>query len=170
MHPRRRKHDVLVPDVDGNNEGRAKISMDYMYLSEKNKRNPEATNNPPHLVVLDHKHGKIWAHKVLHKSALGTTEWVPRKAVQDLHDNGMQHVTIHVKTNQKPAIVNVQTATQDLHPDRVKSINNAIGESKCNGHIDDGIRRVQEKVKVLRHQIESQLKHKVPDAASTMFG
>ena len=111
-HPKKRKHNVLVPDIDGSKEGPTKISMDYMYLSERNKGDTETANNPPHLVVIDHRHGRIWAHRIPHKGVFGKAKWVPRRMIQDLSNNGMQNVTIQVKTNQEPSIVNVQIAMQ----------------------------------------------------------
>ena len=142
--------------------------MDYMYLSERSKGDPEIANNPPHLVVIDHRHGRIWAHRVPHKGSLGMAELVPRRVVQDLHNNGTHNVTIHVKIDQEPAIVNVQIAIQDPHPDHIIPINSPVAESECNGRIENGIRRVQEKVRALRHQIESNIKCKVPDEAPIM--
>ena len=37
QHPKTRKHNVIVPDIDGSVDGPTKISMDDIYLSERNK-------------------------------------------------------------------------------------------------------------------------------------
>ena len=55
QHPKRRKHNVIIPDVDGSEEGPTKISMDYMYLSERSKEDRDTATNPPHLVIVDHR-------------------------------------------------------------------------------------------------------------------
>ena len=65
-------------------------------------------------------------------------------------------------------MLNVQTAMQELHPDRIIRINNPVGESECNGRIENAIRRLQEKITVLRHQIDSIIKHKISDEAPIM--
>ena len=64
--------------------------------------------------------------------------------------------------------MNAQTAMQDLHPDHIFPINSPVGESECNGRIENGIRRAQEKIRALRHQFESNIKCRVPDEAPVM--
>ena len=61
-HPRKRKHKHLVKDVDGSHEGPTKVSMDYMYLNERAKGEDDVNNNPPDLIVVDHRFGRAWAH------------------------------------------------------------------------------------------------------------
>ena len=167
-HPRKRQHSIKVKDVDGSDEGPTKVSMDYMYLSERSQGDQESANNLPHLVVLDHRHGRLWAHRVPQKGVLGKAEWVPRRVTQDLHNNGMNNVTIHVKTDQEPAIVSLQTAMQDLIPDHIIPISSPVRESECNGRIENGIRRAQEKIRTLRHQLENNIKQRVPYDAPVM--
>ena len=159
---------MTIPDVDGSDEGPTNISMDYMYLGETNKEDRDTPTNPPHLVIVDHRHGRIWAHRVPHKGSFGQAEWVPRRILPDLANNGMQSMKIHVKTDQEPAMVNIQIALQDLNPDRVIPINSTVGGSECNGRIGNAIRRVQEKVRALRHHIEHNIKYKIPDDAPVM--
>ena len=166
--PKRRKHNIIVADIDGSKDGPTKISMDYMYLSERNGNNQDITNNPPHLVVFDHRHGRVWAHRVPQKGVLGKAEWVPRRIIQDLANNGVQDVTLHVKFDQEPAMLNVQIALQDFQPNRIIPINSPVGQSECNGRIENAIRRAQEKVRALRHQLENGIKCKVPGEAQIM--
>ena len=58
-HPKKRKHMVMIPDVDGESVGRATVTMDYMYLNERAKGEQYMPNNPPHLVVVDHRQGRV---------------------------------------------------------------------------------------------------------------
>ena len=37
-------------------------------------------------------------------------------------------------------------------------INSPVGESECNGRVENAVRRVQEKIRVLRHQLERNIK------------
>ena len=164
-HPRRRRHHHLVPDIDGSHTGPNKISMDYMYLSERKNGDGENKNNPPHLVVVDHRHGRVWAHRVPNKGIMGKAEWVPRRVLQDVANNGMQDIVIELKIDQEPAIVNVQTAIQEMHPNKVIPVNSPVGESECNGRVENAIKRIQEKVRTIRHQIEHNIKCKIFDEA-----
>ena len=83
-------------------------------------------------------------------------------------NNGTQNIKVHVKTDQELAMVNLQIAMQDLSPDRIIPVNSLVGESECNGRVENTIRRVQEKVRTLRHQIESNIRCKIPDEAPLM--
>ena len=38
---------MIIPDIDGSEEGPTKLSMDYMYLGEKNKEDRDTPTNPP---------------------------------------------------------------------------------------------------------------------------
>jgi hypothetical protein len=102
-HPKKRRHNVIVPDIDGSVDGPTKVSMDYMYLSERNKDDQDI-GNPPHLVIVDHRHGRVWAHRVPQKGIMGKVEWVPRQVIQDPCNNGMQNKKVQVKIDQEPSM------------------------------------------------------------------
>lgn len=136
-HPRTRKHKFLVLDLDGSHEGPLKVSMDYMYLSERNKDEKDSGSNPSNLVIVDHRYGRIWAHRVLNKGVWGKAEWVPKRMLQDLANNGIQNVRIQVKIDQEPAMINIQTALQELRPDHIIPINSPVGESDSNGRVEN---------------------------------
>ena len=127
--------------------------MDYMYLHERLGKYREAQRNPPYLVVVEHKHGRCWAHRVPNKGVNDEAYWVPKRVLQDLEHNGTGEACILFKKDQEPAIVCAQKAIQDLRSEIVP-INSAVGESACNGRAEDTIRRVQEKLRVLRHKLE----------------
>ena len=167
-HPRKRKHKHLVPDVDGSHEGPVKVSMDYMYLSERTKDEKDNNNNPPQLVVVDHRFGRVWAHRVPNKGVWGKAEWVPKRIIQDLINNGMQNIRIQIKTDKEPAMINIQTAMQELHPDRIIPSNSPVGESESNGRVENAIRRVQEKIRALRHHVEANIKCQTFEGAFVM--
>ena len=167
-HPKRRKHNIIVPDIDGSDGGPTDVSMDYMYLSEMNTQDNGTPTDPPHLVFIDHRHGGVWAHRVRPKGSLGQAEWVPRRVIQDLANNGMRNIKIHVKTDQEFAVVNLLIAMQDLSPDRTIPVSSPVGESECNGRVEDTVRRVQENMRTLRQQIESSIKCNIPDEAPIM--
>ena len=80
----------------------------------------------------------------------------------------MQNVKLHIKTDQEPSIINVQIAIQELSVDRVIPLNSPVGEFECNGRVENAIKRVQEKTRALRHQIEYHIRAKIPDDAPIM--
>ena len=55
----------------------------------------------------------------------------------------MEETRIVFKTDQEPAMTSVQTAVQELRPKDVIPINSPVGESECNGRVEDIIRRIQ---------------------------
>ena len=120
-----------------------------MYLHERLGKYKDVQHNPPYLVVVEHRHGRCWAHQVPNKGVNEEAYWVPKRVLQDLENNGMGKACILLKIDQEPAIVCVQKAIQDLKSDIVP-INSPVGESASNGRVENTIRRVQEKIRVLR--------------------
>ena len=55
-------------------------------------------------------------------------------------------------------MVSLQAAVQSIRPKEVIPVNSPVGESESNGRVENAIRRVQEKSRVLRHQLEENMK------------
>lgn len=134
-----------MPDIDKEAQGPPTISFNYMYLHERSGASQEGTHNPPHLIMIEHKHGRIWAYKVPSKGASAEASWLPNRMVQDLDNNGMKHAKVLVKSDQGPAVAQLQSAMQRIRQARIIPVNSAVGESECNGRAENAIRRVQEK-------------------------
>ena len=66
---------------------------------------------------------------------------------------GYKDVRLQLKYDQEPAIVNLQAAVQKIRPNTIPT-NSPVGESESNGRVENAIRRVQEKERTLRHQLE----------------
>ena len=88
--------------------------------------------------------------------------------MQDLDNNGMKDAKIQLKSDQEPSIINVQTAIQEIRPGMAIPTNSPVGESQCNGRVENAIRRVQEKVRALKHQVESGVKRRIHEDAPIM--
>ena len=58
-------------------------------------------------------------------------------------------------------MVSLQTAVQEVRKRDVIPVNSPVGESQCNGRVEGAIRRVQEKIRVIKHQVESNTKCKL---------
>ena len=143
------------------------MSLDYMYLHDRVGKYKEAQHNPPYLVVVEHTYGRCWVHRVPNKGIQGNAHWVPQKILQDLENTGLGKSRILLKSDQEPAIINIQQAIQELKPD-VVPINSPVGESACNGRVENAVRRVQEKIRTLRSQVEKGIGQKIPDDAAIM--
>ena len=123
--------------------------------------------NPPQLVMIDHGHGRVWAYIVPNKGVFDGAAWLPKRIVQDLNNTGYENSRIQLKSDQEPSIVALQTAIQEFKTG-VIPINSPVGESESNGRVENAIRRVQEKVRVLRHQVEQNIKEPIDDNAPIM--
>lgn len=95
-------------------------------------------------------------------------EWVPRRVFHVLVDNGMQYVILHVETDQGFAVIQLQTSIQELHPNRIVPPNSPVGEPECNGRVETGIIKVQEKASAIRQQAEYNIQSKALDEALVM--
>ena len=166
QHPSKGRKAIVVPDID-TGSGPTKVSMEYMYLHERKGKYKESTHNPPHMVMIEHTKGRCWAYRVPNKGIMDDAHWFPERMVQDLDNAGMRHTKIQLKSDQEPAIVSVQRAIQDMRPEVIPT-NSPVGESECNGRVENTIRRIQEKVRVLRHQIEQGIRDTILDDAPIM--
>ena len=99
----RRAHRKNVRDTEQDDGGPGKLSMDYMYLNDDEPRKDQ-----PHLVTVDHKHGRVFAYGVPKKGVSGEAEWVPNRIIKDINNMGYKDVRVQLKSDQEPAIVAVQ--------------------------------------------------------------
>ena len=80
----------------------------------------------------------------------------------------MKETRIIFKTDQEPSMTSVQTAVQELRPKDVIPINSPVGESECNGRVENTIRRIQEKTRAPRHGLEKGIRDRIQDNALVM--
>ena len=162
-YPKKGRASHIVLDIDGNAKGPIKISIDYMYLHDRKSQSDETSWNPLYLVAVEHKHGRCWAYQVQNKGAYGAAHWLPKRMTQDWENSGFKDVRIQLKSDQEPSIVELQGALQSAWPGVVIPVNSFVGKSESNGRVENIIRRIQEKVRVLRHQMETNMKTKIPN-------
>ena len=110
QHKSKGRNAILVPDIEKGTEGPTTISMDYMFLHDRGAEQA----NPPHLVVVEHKHGRAWAYRVPNKGIMGGAYWLPKRLASDWDNNGMKDAVIQLETDQEPAIVTWQAAIQEV--------------------------------------------------------
>ena len=148
--------------------GPVKISMDYMYLCDRKDKYKSEQWNPVHLVVIEHRFGRLWAHRVPNKGVSHAASWPPKRILQDLDNAGFQDMRIMTKTDQEPAVIELQTAMKETRPNMIIPINSPAGESESNGRAENSIRRVQEKIRTLRHHVEQHAKMKISEQSPLM--
>merc|ERR1712214_107839 len=82
--------------------------------------------------------------------------WIQRRIVRDIDNSGHKHVKLKIKSDQEASIVALQHEIQRLRDSRTIPINSPVGESESNGRVENAIRRVQDKTRTLRAQIEGE--------------
>ena len=166
-HPSKGRKALFAPDVEKGVDGPIKISIDYMYLHELLGKLQMEEHNPPQLVMINHNNGRVWAYRVPNNGVMDGAAWLPKRMLQDISNCGHEGRRIQLKSDQEPSIVALQGAIQDIRPDVVPT-NSPVGESESNGRAENAIRRVQEKIRVLRHKLEQGIKQTVPDDSPIM--
>ena len=104
--------------------------------------------------MIEYRHGRCWAYLVSNKGVNDKANWLPRRMVQDLDNSGLRNAKIQLKSDQEPSIINMQTAVQEIFPGMVVLTNSPVGESQCNGRVENAIKRTQEKARTLRHPVQ----------------
>lgn len=168
QHRTKGRKTIIVPDIERGFKGPTKTSMDYTFLCDRSENRDGEPTNPPHLVAVEHEHGRAWAYQVPNKGVMGGAHWLPKNLVNDWDNNGLRDAIIQLKIDQEPSIVTLQAAIQEIRERGVIPTNSLVGESECNGRLENSIRRVQEKVRVLRNQIELNIKQRVSNDSNIM--
>ena len=65
--------------------------------------------------------------------------------IRDIDNMGYNDVTIQIKSDQEPAIVAVQEYVRMHRSSPPIPFNSPVGESECNGRVENAIRRVKKK-------------------------
>ena len=79
---------MVVPDVEWEQDGVIKVSIDYMYLHERVGKYRNVEYNPPQLVMVNHNNGRVWAYRVPNKGVMDDAAWLPKRIVQDISNCG----------------------------------------------------------------------------------
>ena len=85
----------------------------------------------------------------------------------NLENSGLGQTRSLIQTDQEPAIITVQKAIPDLKFE-VVPINSPVGESACNGRVENTIRRVQESMRAIRHHVEKGVGQSIPETSPIM--
>ena len=80
---------------------------------------------------------------------------MPRRTAKDVDNCGTKTARIQIKSDQEPAIVNVQEEIREVRRGKTICTNSPVGESECNGRAENAVRQVQMKVRTFRADIWS---------------
>ena len=138
-----------------------------MYLHDRTGQYKVDNYNPPQLVMADQRARRVWAYRAPNKGIFEGAARLPRRISQEVDNCGYKDVKLMFKSDQQPAIVNLQTAIQEVRQ-HVMPVNSTVGESEINGRVENVVRRAQEKIRVSRHQLESGLQQRLPDDSPIM--
>ena len=137
-------------------------SMDYCFMTDNaemlTKKEMEQAGwervKDTVIVCDDRRTGGVRAHLVCAKGA--SDAWVAGKIKSDMEDFGYGGVPIRLKTDQEPAIVDLQRAIISKREGAVTlPVNSPVGDSQSNGRVENAIKRVRNLVKVLKSNLEA---------------
>ena len=127
----------------------------------------------PYFVMVDSKTGDRFARAVPYKGlgSDGRMDWLVKEAVEELRywgHNGGPSGHIRIKSDGEASIRSIRLAISKFLGGRVVHEETQVGESESNGRVENAVRRIQEKSRVLRHQIEHNIKQRIPDSSPIM--
>ena len=112
------------------------------------------------LVCDDRRSGGVKAHLVEHKGLLDT--WISGRVAEDLAEFGYRGVGVCIKSDQEPAILEVQRKVAEIRSGaKTVPVNSPAEDSKSNGLVENAIRRVQVMIRTLRSSLQAKLGVKV---------
>ena len=122
------------------------ISADSMYLHEKGEH--------PTLMAVDHTSGRVMSYALPDKSILTGDGCIQKRFSRDVDNVGHKDVKIMIQGDQEHCMVALQHEVQRIRTSKTVPVNSPVGESECNGRVGNAIRRVQDRVRKPKCQIE----------------
>ena len=109
------------------------------------------------LVMVETLCNSVWAYSIEGKGA-ASADWLAPKIVEDMNTIGMANERIIAKSDQEPAIVQLQHEVARLRKDAGTAIENSrVGDSNSNGAVERAIREVKGMTRTLRCHLEEKL-------------
>ena len=139
----------------------ARVLMDYGFLHEEETvkeaehgTETESKVSMTVLVMLETMCASLWAYTIEGKGAV-SVDWVAQQVVEDLETVGLSKERIITKTDQEPAIVQLQQEVAAKRKESGTALENSrVGDSDSNGRIERAIRDVKGMIRTLRAAIE----------------
>ena len=128
------------------------ISADYCFLG-----NEEDESQAPVWVMTDHETKAVFAYVCEQKGS--ESKGVVDQVVEDINKLGRTKVIL--KTDQEPAIRDVQRAVRDRRKHEAILENSPVGESQSNGIVERCIQTVVAQVRTMKDALEKRCKQEV---------
>lgn len=164
-HPARGRPGRIAPDTESG-EGTTKVSINYMYLFERVGEHKGLQHNLQYfeecnidLVDVGRPTRSSTEPTTRHNGCQKGFCKISRVVGWEQHGYCSKH--------QEPAVVFVQRAIQALKPDMI-SINSPVRGSAFNCRVENVVGRAQDKLSILRHQLERGIGQPMPDQPTIM--
>ncbi len=139
-----------------------RVLMDYGFLHEEETTTEEehgkeiqAKVSMTMMVMMETLCESVWSYAIDGKGAT-SLEWLAAKVVEDIETVGLSKERIITKTDQEPAIVQLQREVARLRTEAGTALENSkVGDSDSNGKIERAIREVKGLIRTLRSALEA---------------
>ncbi len=145
-----------------------RVGMDYGFIQEdqtiiesEHGTETKATLSMTILVMVETLCHSIWSYAVEGKGII-STDWLAPKLVEDMTTIGLSKERIIAKSDQEPAIVQLQKEIVRLRQDAGTALENSrVGDSDSNGRVENAIRDVKAMIRTLRSHVEVKAETKI---------
>ena len=139
----------------------ARVLMDYGFLHEEETvresehgTETEAKVSMTVMVMMETLCSSVWAYALEGKGA-SSLDWLAQQVVADIESVGLANERIITKTDQEPAIVQLQQEVAKQRKEAGTALENSrVGDSDSNGKIERAIREVKGLIRTFRCDIE----------------
>ena len=139
----------------------ARVLMDYGFLHEEevtveseHGQEVESKTTMTIMVMLETLCSSVWGYAIEGKGAV-SVEWLAQQVVEDIETVGLAAERIITKTDQEPAIVQLQQEVAKRRQEAGTALENSrVGDSDSNGRIERAIRDMKGMIRTIRSSIE----------------
>ena len=137
-------------------------AFDYHFM------NDEGEEQVSMLTMMDSSTGAVWMRVAESKGCSEKNEWVVRALVEELEEWGYRGKEVIIRRDQEPSIEAVKGKVVEYRTGKTIPEENAVGESKRNGRVEEAGKRVRDQAQVLKDQVEYRCGGKVKTDSDVM--
>ena len=139
----------------------ARVLMDYGFLHEEevtveseHGQEVESKTSMTIMVMLETLCSSVWGYAIEGKGAV-SVEWLAQQVVEDIETVGLAAERIITKTDQEPAIIQLQQeVAKRRHEGGTALEHSRVGDSDSNGRIERAIRDMKGMIRTIRSSVE----------------
>jgi len=141
-----------------------RVLMDYGFLhedetttEEDHGKETQAKVSMTMMVMMETLCESVWSYAIDGKGAT-SLDWLAAKVVEDIETIGLSKERIITKTDQEPAIIQLQREVARLRTEAGTALENSrVGDSDSNGKIERAMREVKGMIRTLRSALEAKI-------------